>query len=174
MKPKLPALALSCLCAVVAAQEAPQPPQPQANSNAPRQPRQRLTLDGSGNTESALDENLQITVRGALVKGTAMNVVLTGSGPRFDVKLLDPDVRMEMVVRKTGEKYSLSYSISTQVLVQQTPPAENAPPRPSPGYYRDLSLSGNVFTELGKPVKVISVGDQQLSITLAKAPTEKE
>lgn len=159
MKPKLTAIALSCLCAIAAAQEA-QPPAP--SQAVVRAPHQRVFPQTSEVNMASLDENLQVTIRGSFVKGAAIHVTMVGSGPKFAAKLPDPDVNLEILVSKNGEKYSLIYSIGTQSFTQPN------------GASRGSSLSGNVFVELGKPVNVISIGEQQLAITLSKARTEKE
>jgi len=115
--------------------------------------------------EERLDANYSLHLSGAFVKDAPFDVLLQGAGPRFETTISDPLATVNLILRKEGEKYLVTYAIGMRAPTVSSTKSANVE-------YRDASLTGSAFVQLGKPFTLATINGQALTLTVSQVKAE--
>lgn len=123
-------------------------------------------------------ENMTLHLKGGIAEGQDVDVSLAGAGPNWTADTLVGSVKVEEspipiiatvnFVLIDSEKMIFSYSIGMRQPVVSSIHSSSQQARSASINFQELMISGNVYLEEGKPVKIYSSGEHQLTLELTK------
>lgn len=190
MKRTLLLLAAFLIPAAAPAQNRPTPPpSPGTKATVPSQkttynvPQRKTSTRSTANPRVEITENIVLQLKGDFQTIAALDLELTGVGPRFNTNLVLPSTEEKtppviisfdsIVTLAESGSYQVDYTLSARIAITTAHSSAPHPGAPTTRNveYRDVSLSGSVKLVQGKPVTLSKVDGKALTLGISK-PTK--
>jgi hypothetical protein len=114
----------------------------------------------SSTPSPVLTENYRITLKVTQDDKTVQEIVMTGLGPRFLVKTVDPVTSIQVELEKKDDSFLVAYNIEEQIKVATSPTGNE---------FRAGSVNGTVRLQAGKPVVIASENGRKYRLEIEPA-----